>query len=563
MSQAAQLILTHGTSDLQIILRDAQGRRWRAAPDKAIVRRFHRWLLEQQEVANLIDLPADLAPREAETSITDWSGGRFSLLTGNQASEAMPERDQQGRLQLLLPKIEPALNKWLSQHARPKALAAAESSPFALALQKAGVERTPLQSVLVLSTDRDTDEQEPVATYTFLKNWLLKQGTPEAAIQEEIYLRAGEKLESTESPIAPAIAQRIERALTNFYDRTQRPTLLLASMGGLPTVKPLLAEITLLLAGDKAQNLFKTEHGAMGLLPPTPADALRVRRQCLEQIQRGALLDAFAMAATFHQAAEARCWVEPLRQAARLINGNPVGEQVKLPALQTLIDHAETTNCLLAAIRVETALLDERWLDAINGTLTFLEAAFRDAVNTWAKDALAEYRVRDRYMLFKNEPPEFMTSRGRKGEAPALSEWDGWGGTKHLAYKANMVGEFALEAWGKLLNADAIQDMRQTIYRPDNARFKLADYRNINTHGIMSQAEIDNAVTRFMGANLWSQGVNTPASRPKPGKCFISRPLVSKVIQHFTGTGTEPLALYQNLLKELEQRLINPTNGKA
>ena len=555
MSSSAQLVLTHGTTDLQILLRDGDGRRWRATPDKAIVRHFHEWLLEHASEAEVIDLPPELQGREAEAPFTDWEGDTFALWLRDGSPDAQPERDAQGRLQLVLPKIGPTLARWLAENAQPKPHAMLVQSPLAHALQNAGVKRTPLRGVLVLSTDRGTEEQEPVATFTFLQRWLIKQGVPEASIGELVFIHPGERLESGDSPIAPAMAQRIERAMADFYDRSVRPTLLVASMGGLPQIKPLLAEIAVLLAGDKAQSLFKTEHGSVGLLPRTPIDALRVRRQCLEQVERGALLDAWTIAAPFHDDHDARRWVQPLEQAARLLNGNPVGEQVQLPALQTLIDHAEQAACLLVAIRVETALQNERWLEAINGSLTFLEAAFHDAINAWANETLAEYQPRRRLMRFSAAPPSILI------ESRALAEWKGrdagpW------TYQANMVGEPALAAWGKVLNNEPILRLRERIHKSvklaNGSYFKLADYRNFNTHGVMTQAEIDEALVRFMETDLWSQGTNNPAARPKPGKCFLARPLVSNAILSLIDKTEAPLDLYQQLLHELESCLIMP-----
>lgn len=555
MSTGAQLVLTHGTSDLQILLRDDSGRLWRAVPDKTIVRDFHQWLLEHAPDAELIEVPPELLDRKAEAAFTDWDGDTFGLWLRDESPDAQPERSPQGRLQLMLPKIEPALKQWLAEQIQPAKPAAPAQSSLAQALKNAGVQPPPLSAVLVLSTDRGLDEQEPVATFTFLKRWLVHKGVPEAAVSEVVFLHAGERLESGDSPIAPAIARRIEQAMRDFHDRRTNPTLLIASMGGLPQIKPLLAEMAVLLAGAKAQSLFKTERGAVGLLPQTPIDALRVRRQCLEQVRRGALLDAWAMAAPFHDDPDARSWVRPLEQAARLLNGNPVGERVELPALQRIIEHAQQAACLLVAIRVETALQNERWLEAINGSLTFLEAAFHDAINLWAADALKEYDPRRRYMRFHAAPPSILIEKG------AVVEWKGRDAAPR-AYQANTVGEAALDAWGEVLGNAPIRRLRKTIHesvRSASGRyFKLADYRNFNTHGVMTQDEIDEALKRFMGANLWSQGTDNPAARPKPGRSFLGRPLVGDVIGSLLDSQESAQDLYQALLQQLEARLTDP-----
>jgi len=461
--------------------------------------------------ARIVAMSGDMQKRESEAIFTDWNDDQFGLWLRDGSPDAMPLLDAEGRLQLVLPKIAPALLRWIDHNQEPGTA------------DKAGDRPSPLRGVLVLSTDRgDTieGEQEPIATFTFLEPWLESIGVPKAEIREEIFLHPGEKLESDDSPIAPAIAERIEGALRNFYDcGTASQTLVLATMGGIPQIKPLIAEIAVLLAGEKAVNIFKTERGTSGLVTLSPIDAVRVRRQCRAAVRNGALMEAAALATPFSTDPDARYWVCPLEQASLLLNGNPVGERAHLPALQALYDQAEEAASLLVAIRVETALLTKRWLEAINGTLTFLEAAFHDAINRWAKDNLKDYNPRKRYMEFKAEPNRILLEKN------ALSPWRG---TKMpYAFQANFVGEEPLSAWGQELQIPALQDLRRAIHDMrtyvNGPKFRLADYRNFNTHGVMTQQEIDEAIRRFMGADLWSQGVNSSASRPKPGKCFLDR----------------------------------------
>lgn len=544
MNATTQLVLTHGTSDLQILLRDEHDRLWRAVPDKANVRRFHEWLLAlPSETVTVVDLPPALAGRDAEATFTDWMEDTFGLWIGatQQIPDPTPQRDAQGRIQLVLPKIGPALSRWM--HAGP------ESSSSSLA------------SVLVLSTDRSDTQwsaQEPVATPVFLTHWLAQHGVQ--AVQEVVFLSGNERLESADSPISSLVVQRLEKAMFDFYDRQAKATLLIASMGGLPPVKPLLSELAVMLAGDKAMNLFKTEDGPAGLLSRHPADAVRVRRQCRELVHRGALLDASAQASVFAQDPQARTWVTPLLQAAALLNGNPVQNQQAQPALREVLKQTKHAQCLLVAIRVETALLNERWLEAINGSVIFLEAAFHDIINRWADNHLKEYDSRQRKMVFFNDSPPPSTLLDLRNGKPALEPWYG---NRPLTYKANFVGENALAAWSEVLDVPELDKLRHVMHakRPmaNGGQFRLADYRNFNTHGVMTQDEIDQAVSRFMGANVWSQGVNTtPANKPKPGKCFIARPVVTAMLTHLMNDAVAPLALYQALLDELDEALIAP-----
>jgi hypothetical protein len=61
-----------------------------------------------------------------------------------------------------------------------------------------------------------------------------------------------------------------------------------------------------------------------------------------------------------------------------------------------------------------------------------------------------------------------------------------------------------------------------------------------------------------MGANLWSQGLDNPTSRPSPGKAFLERPLVINTINSLLPTPIEPAELYRKLISQLTTRLKDP-----
>lgn len=554
----AQLIITHGTTDLQIVLRDETGKLWRAAPDDTIVRRFHTWLLEQyaQGLAMTIDLPEALEKRENEATISDWAEDTFGLwIPKGEPVDATAER-QDGKLCLVLPKIEPPLKKWLRQQ---QSEVDQSGNTLAAALNRA-VTRCPIRSVLVLSTDRgENDKQgnkEPVATFTFLSEWLANLGVPKGNIKEEPYLRENESLEGKGLPIHPEIAKRLEAAVRDFYQPNNK--LLLITTGGIPAVKDVLQEAAYLIAGKNTTNLFKTELDEVGLAMATPLDALRIRRQCLFHVQRGAFLEAYAVAQPFHRLPEAQGWIEPLRQAAELINGNPVhksGEPPALPVLGEILEHAQKAACLLVSIRVESALLNERWLEAINGSMTFLEAAFHDAINAWAKDHCKKYKPRSRHMVFKEEPPEILIKND------ALKPWEGK--INHLNYQenrwnyqANMVGEKQLSAWSQVLENPAIDALRAAFHDAPPPQRRLADYRNYNTHGVLTQEEIDQAIDAFVQRHLW--GKTVCMENKTPGTAFIGVKLVRDTINSLLPTPIEPAELYRKLISQLTTRLKDP-----
>lgn len=537
MATSTQLILTHGTTDLQIILRDAGGGRWRGAPKKEYTRTFHEWLLAHTDEWNVIDVPPELLGRDREVAFRCGEGESPGLVFDD-AFQAEVDRDGNGLMQLALPKIGPALCQWLASNGHDER-------------QRA------LQGALVLGTDRGDESQEPVATFLAISSWLAGKGVAKDSIHECIFLHRGERVDGPDGPLSSVVAQRIESAVNAFYNCNRRADLLVADIGGLPQVKPLLAELAALVAGARARSLFKTERGVTGLLPRSPIDGVRVRRQCLQQVREGALLEAWATAMPYRADPDARSWVQPLEQAAQLINGNPVGTRAVLPSLKAIIDSATVAPCLLVAIRVELALQGRRWLDAINGSINFMDAAYRQTIAGWCKKN-GSYKPMTRMVRLRTNPPENLTNDGALEPRPEHG-----GGAAGYRFRANMIGAKPLAAWDSVINIPALSELRNAIYAyPRQAYghdYSLADFRNFNTHGVLSQGEINKAIKHFMGADLWTQSLDNTEGRPKSGKAFLSRPLVEGTIAALTNTESTAQQLLKDLLAQLQARLLDPT----
>ncbi len=548
----AQLVITHGTTDLQILLRDETGKLWRAFPDSSKVRDFHAWLREQHAkgATTAIDMPKNMYGRDHEATFTDWGEDSFALRNRNNGCDAYPER-RNGKICLMFPKIEISLREWLDGEQQELQ---GSGNALAAALSQA-LPRCPIQSALVFSTDRGQGEQgekEPIATFLFLKEWLMRLGVPADNIRETVYLRPGETLERKGLPVNPKIAARLEAAVRDFSEENLK--LVLVTIGGLPVVKDLLQESAYLVADSRVKRLFKTELDEAGLAMVNPLDVLRIRRQCLFHVQHGAFLEAYAVAQPFHQSPEAKGWVVPLGQAAQLINGNPVAQgDISLPILGEILQHAKQAACLLVAIRVESALLNDRWLEAINGSLTFLEAAFLQAIDNWAQKYCSEHDLRTRRMVFKTPPPNELLSSS-EGKKPVLLPWKGTGPTD-MTYRADMIGIDSISAWSQVLGNPAIDALRNALHT-QKSNGRVADYRNYNTHGVLTQEEIERAIDIFVHQKLWSKTVQN--SSKSSGTAFIGLKLVRDTIRSLLPNPIEPAQLYQQLIGQLSTRLKDP-----
>lgn len=559
MSNKAQLILTYGISDLQVIVVNTKGETFRAIPEKNKVREFHEWLLKRLDTTELIALPQEITDRRFEQHFYSWDDKGVFLSQNNSATEAKFKLNKQN-LQLVLPKVEPAINSFLEQLKKPESEENLNQTAMAAALQKK-ITINYFDSVLVLSTNREKDLQEPVATFTFIQQWFVGLGAAASSIYQEIYLKGTERLESAKATnsnalpvqaVDPIIAKRIEQAIIQFYNPTSKNKLLVATMGGIPLIKSFIAEVAVLLAGEKRTlNLFRSEEGVAGLLPQNPVDFIHARRQCLKLVQRGAFLEAWYSAALFHKDPTQKHWLKPLEQAASLINGNPLKEEASLPALQEILRLAKTANCLLIGVRIESALHSERWLEAINNTITFLEVAVSDALQQW--EQVQSFNPRTKIISFK---PGFNYQRLLNSEkGRALEKEDG-------KLRADTIGRNA-KTWLQEMNRHKLTEFNRRLFSEwDDLRGTTSPtkFRNFGTHGILSQDEINEAITAFSKRELWSNLQNDSA---QPGQAFLGRKHACAVLRNLIDEELEPLQLYRNLIDELSAALRNPYHKQA
>ncbi|WP_148205124.1 hypothetical protein [Candidatus Methylacidiphilum infernorum] len=570
--------MTYGISDLQILLEDPQtGKLFRGYPEKKLTRLFHDDFLKEQQQVEVIDWPPEdeeLKKKEKEINEKIFSDIKENLFKMQDCHSLRPKRGTNGQLLIVLPKTTPLIAPLLSS-----GVPGSENSPSSETSKTKGKDRKidpRMLTVLLLGTDRKNEYQEPVAFSRFFKQWLIRKGVKEENIHQENYLKDNENLEKESSEINPQVAERIRQSIWNFYKPNTNSQLFVCDTGGIPKVRELIKELAFLLAGDRVQILKKTERELVGpVQTPSPIDVVRVRRECLQQVRRGALLDASAIASAFSPKlnpidSQAESWVKRLRLAAQLINGNPSTKERGFPAFNALLEHIKKASCLLVAIRVETALLTGHWLEAINGSLTFLDVAYRDAIKEWAERNSSKYSIKYNiekdFIEFTESTPEYIkeySTKFREIEKNENLE------TTPNGIKVRVGGIKYLNLWDDLFNKQELSDfkiqelsyLKDLFYNYSDKNRNLAQYRNINTHALLKQKEIEEAVRDFKKAKIWGEKVNAkldPENPPVPGECFLGRDPIKKVIKKFLKNSVKPPGtLYRDLLEELEDSLIN------
>lgn len=529
----AKLICTHGLSDLQLIARD-NGKTWRVIPPRENVRQLHQWLLTAQPEPRIIEI---------EETVEECSGNWHLDTTSVTISGiTLPmARDSTGAILLASPKLTRALTKNLSENG--------------LVLRKA----------LLLETRRDAGhpfaKKEPIATGHFLANYLREHyqrhdGSP-IEVHCKTYLQEHEDLDTQDSPLAHFISARIESILRSFIlDEDADATLLISMFGGIPPVKDIIAQAVPLIARKKVIPLFSSESGKSNLVQDHPSDALRARRIAQHHIRQAAFLEAFAVTADYHDHPEQQGWVDPLRQASRLVNANPIGGETVLPALQKILTLAQKASCLLVAMRIESALLNQRWLDAINGTVTFCESATIDAIAQIR--SVKQFNPHKRTIEFTTPPPDLSSLLDNKSILVPDH-----GNRNDNIFRTDVVGK-AINGWITLLDEplkSTLETLQRRIYaRPPQQSHNPApfEYRNYNTHSILTQEEITLAISTFTHSRLWAKNVGSSTNPPTPGTAFLSMKTVQDLICALTGEKINVRQLFQDLLEQLEKRLVDP-----
>lgn len=529
MHDAILLIITAGLSDLQPLVITSDGTRKRAHLRRG-TRKLHEKLADGTLPWHIdTDLGLERLPEiKLDAPHFDLDAPHFDLkapiwLNAEQEDYVVYDydRNEQGALIFVAPKL---VKVWKRLAAEPGRL----------------------QGTLILATDRAADSphgrDEPIALGTVLSQWF--QQLPGAHTSTiETYLRGQETLEGAGiGPVAPEIAERIEKAIRRQVAELPNAAVWLANGGGLPQIKDVVAAAARLFA-RQVENAYRTENGAEGVVTLTPSDALRARRVALHYVRRGGFVEAHTAAFEFHDDPAAQRWVKPLAHVARLFNQNPtddlgVADHTVPHSLAVIAKHGNI-RCLLPALRTEAAIRAERWLEAMNWTITFHDAAFLDFIAALPGVTLFD---RCRQIEFGTPPPD-----QRLINSDCLTWSEALRGNR-IRYRYDALGRLT-DIWADVINKSSLYSLHKAV--SDGAAVR--NLRNTNTHNTLNNDEIEAAKTLFVARGLWN------LDAPTFGGAFIGRPLISDVLRDLLPEHTEPTSLYRELVCDLVARLIDPT----
>lgn len=157
----------------------------------------------------------------------------------------------------------------------------------------------------------------------------------------------------------------------------------------------------------------------------------------------------------------------------------------------------------------------QRWYDAINTSMTFLDAAIKDAIIQCSQ--VKEASPWDRRIIFYNAPPIELQNYGLKDKDM----------TNPLQFRVHVAGHESERACAPTLGNTSAGDRppkSPTTLRdwPGEGKPSLADYRNFNTHKVTVDESGPECPSGLYGTGLWAAALADPvtAANLLPGQAF-------------------------------------------
>lgn len=562
----AVLFVSAGRTDLKLLSAE-QDRDCAIEIDNYHTRIFHQWLLDYPDryiVEHRLDEDLSFYQKpvknaEAEVKVIDDGELKVSFKPKDETASGPIDLlvDEQDRLIIVPAKLGRVIAE-LQQ------------------LQLAG--DFEIVAAVVFNTRRDDRckfaRNEPFACGPVLARWLAgcfdltcaEAGQPGLGQATWVDLLQGnEDQELKNGAINPVAINRLAAVLNRLSGDPDLHAVL-CGIGGLPRFKTLIRDSAFFYFDQRCLLAEDTESqqdlGHRVSIQPvdsgylTPEQSFALRANVTKLIDSGDFLGAEA-AVRHVQDPEHAAWVTPVRIVADWFRGlKPDCSRIEDEALRDLLTQLTESRlrCLLPALRTEGALQGERYIEAINSTASFVDAAKWDGIEQCLKQwgrvkRLDEF---DRIVEFADRPiiPKFVlesqTTSGK--EKAALTKENG----NNDRYKIDTMHPCE-SVWFKAIAHGALSGLNNLINKPGDQKGRTPyHYRNINTHGVLSPDDLEKAIEAFIKARLWKARRATDA---RHSLYFLSNSQVIDVIKKFREIRANDVYrdLVSGLIKPMQQ----------
>jgi hypothetical protein len=435
-----------------------------------------------------------------------------------------------------------------------------------------------IRAALLLAT-RDGKKNEPIAAAPLLCKWLsntfgLELVGPDRAVGRGqcgwvAALQVGESLQrpgTRDDPVNRQAARRIDRAiaaltlpraadvaLAQNEPAKERSSNVWIIDGGIAQFRRIAeASARLHFHGKGNIRLWGAERGGVmeaARTPPSAVRSLDTRRHVLQLIDRGNFVGASA--AIDDELAEDpadKTWVASVRSTAAVFGG------ISGEIAQDLLEGSRCVRSLLIGLRIEAALVGERYLEALRLTGTFRDVAVRDAIEGLAWIDRVQDHV-DRIVL----------TRDGETLAMAAAEVATQNSTTKNALRQNKQGQWEISVlaanqsfWTKQVTASdqlvgnalsALQSAMDKGGPDDQGVFSNLRYmRNIITHSMLPDGWSDRVVEICNQAKIWATGAAV-------GSRFLAAEKSCNML--FALGVCDPARVYRNIVERLTNALLS------
>lgn len=420
---------------------------------------------------------------------------------------------------------------------------------------------------VVLNTRRNEKfKNEPIACGPLISLWLsrvfdgLEFGKKEGNVGEGtsgwIDILSEEMKSSGEGrdfPVNREMIRRIDKTVVNITKINDISEVHYFSGGGIPETKEQLKSILSYRFGkdrvvfwhDPEYSLKDSTNYLLDNETPLPSESFRARENAEKLILKGDFSGAYAAVGHLSEDDSEASWVEVIKQTASFFSGVLEEKKDTPPYLKDIISF-KNSRSLMVGLRLEAALLSERFLEAISLTFTFADASLIDLICEMEGVKKLDERYRDIHTSndnFLEKALSYFINNSAKSEEkdkqPLKHCKKG-----HWQYDTNGKNK---EKWAKFLSEVCHKNSISSYISIANNNQFLKDVRNIITHSSIESRALKKAIDIFHEIGLWNKNETSIGCK------FLSQKHATSVLNELGFDN--PSKIYHDIVNGVKQKL--------
>lgn len=368
-------------------------------------------------------------------------------------------------------------------------------------------------------------------------------------------------------PILRACATRIDQTIQQLAEFNPNARIVLSLSGGISEFQRVMEASArfyfnrnhILYYRESESTEQKTQKISFNGSRVSVIDSLNARNQAVEAVKQGDFCGAYSAiehldyprspetySAIYDRKKNSEdrfpteSWIIAVRNYARFFSSYDLEKNIQTPFLNELnnqLNSRQLPQCLFSALKVESALKNHRYLDALSSTYNFVENILFDSI-------IKTSHTESPTSQFNAETKKFSGSLSPKLKQLTQNN------------KLKIIGKNRDSAY-EYIAFDAVKELLDRFYKKKAAQAvdPLSTLRNQLIHSTVSQAHIENLLKSATALEFWLPDHAGESS----SYSFLCSQLVSEALSSIIGSNpmNDYLSYYQQLESELSKILLN------